>query len=252
MRIAIAFRGGFSLPNERHNGLANTGSGYQTRDALAKCLQSFKKHILACNHQHDIDIFIHSWALEIEKDFVSFLKPKKWLFENNEIYLDYLTSLENTSRLLKKKNYTRFFSKRKIINDDFNGLSHALSLEKVSRLIIENESAGSKYDAVFFYRPDLILVKDISFNDYQFDAISLNGMEKLKGDFHFFVPRKFGHVFLGLLDSVAKGNYHETHEWIRRYFMNHLNINVVCDSILPGVHQDVYRKAPKEWIKNLG
>ena len=38
----------------------------------------YKKHIFDCN---DVDVFIHSWSTDFEKEFIELYNPKKYLIE---------------------------------------------------------------------------------------------------------------------------------------------------------------------------
>ena len=63
-----------------------------------------KKHILDNN---DVDVFIHSWNIEFEKELVEIYKPKKYLIEQQ---IDFR---ERSLRLQSLK--SRWYSNKKVV-----------------------------------------------------------------------------------------------------------------------------------------
>ena len=106
-----------------------------------------KKHIFDNN---DVDVFIHSWSVEFEKELINTYKPKKYIFENQ---IDF------------KQNNIR----------DNSIKSRWYSTMKVTELKTQYEIENNfKYDFVMIYRFDCMFNKNINFeildNQYFYNA----------------------------------------------------------------------------------
>jgi hypothetical protein len=226
MKVALCMRGTVSKkigPFIRKNDLYES-SEYVDYTA---CYNSIKRHIINTNSEYSIDIFCQGWNLDLEKDIVSKYNPKKYCFENNANYNEYIYKLSDKET-------------------DFNGLSQALSFKKVIELKEEYEKENNiNYDIVIIYRYDVLLWKDIMLKDY----INLNNTIYVNahdadgnGDFHFIMNSEKANQFKCLVDSIKFGNRHAEHCWIRNYIIKYMKTNIKPDNIYPGVHQEVIRK----------
>lgn len=252
LKIAIAIRGGVSKKIGRQFGLFEQSlTPISKYIDIVPCANSFQRHILQPNCHHHIDIYLHSWTFEMQDKLIEMYKPSFYEFEKNALYSEKISEILKVSSrnrfknnpikiirdVFKGKNYNR-----QRFSEDFSGISQALAIERVLSLIFENESKRNPYDAIFIYRPDLILLKDIKFSDYRQDQITCNFMDGEKGDFHFFVPRMYAFEFSKLISSPFLGNFHEVHHWIGRYVRDYMNVSYGADSVMAGHDQEVLRK----------
>ena len=210
MKVAICLRGGVSSINST---FSNSKKEYVD---YVGCFNSIIKHIVNCN-SHDFSFYLQSWEIPIQKELINIYNPKKYLFEDNSLYTEYISSLcKNES--------------------DFGGVSQALAIKKAINLIDEN------YDLIIIYRPDVILLKDINLNLYDKNKIYCNAHEDANGDFHFIMNQDNANIFKNLIDSISLGNFHKPHFWIKNYVIKYMNSNIYNDDIIPGLHQEVLRK----------
>lgn len=252
MRIAIILRGGVSKRQGRQLGVI--GSNENSADSyinLRPCVNSFKRHILDVNNLESIDIYIHSWDPLLSNELCNLYSPQLIFSEKNYRYSrdiwrrvsesyyhqssKNLLSILNYYKILFEKNYDLY-------GGDFAGISQALAIKKGIELAIQAEDPNCPYDAFFIYRPDLILLKDIIFNNYKLDQITCNNFRGELGDFHFFIPRKYVEPFRDLYDSPMLGNFHDVHQWIGRYVKEYLKVPYGSDNIVAGIDQEVLRK----------
>ena len=82
MKVAIIFKGGMS---RKVGNLLNPGE----IDAKSEFINyicaynSYKKHIIDANPNHEIDTFIHCWHPELEEELTELYNPKVIVTENN-------------------------------------------------------------------------------------------------------------------------------------------------------------------------
>lgn len=183
---------------------------------------SLKIHLLnnSKNQNYHFDTYIHSWCLEKENELIKLYNPKKYLFEDNNIYSDEI-------------------NRRCIDEKDFGGISQSLSMKKSINLMY---SSNIEYDIVILYRPDILLYKDFDLDKYDSNVITVNGHPNCHGDFHFVMSYSNALKFRGLYDSALTGNKHLAHIWICNFIRNILKITLTSDDIEPGKHQEVLRK----------
>jgi hypothetical protein len=181
---------------------------------------SIKRHIFQANPSCDFDVFLHGWNVDLEDNMCSLYKPKKWLFEDNNIYSDDIKS-------------------RTRVPDDYAGISQALAMKNSIELIDGN------YDYVILYRPDVLLWKDMLLEKYDSSKIYVNAHPNANGDFHFVMNQKNAVDFCGLYDSPKNGNFQQNHAWIKRYVYQFMKQKLEMDDIRPAIHQEVVRKILK-------
>ena len=112
----------------------------------------FLEHIIKPNiEKYDIDIFLQSWNPDLQEQLINLYKPVSYLFEDNNLY-------------------SNEFQKHIAENDylhKYAWASSSLAIKKSIELKEEYENKNNlKYDLVLIYRPDLILIKDMNFDNY--------------------------------------------------------------------------------------
>ena len=231
MKVAICMRGAigkvgtwgqrFSLKNSLYN------DDRQYVDYL-KCYNSIHRHIITPNiNDYDIDFFLQCWNTDLEDNLCQLYKPKKHIFENNQIYN---TDIESLCREA----------------GDFGGISQALAIQKTIQLKECYETENMlKYDIVIVYRYDVLIWKDLCLSTYEFNnnnnTIYVNGHPGCNADFHFIMKNNLSFNFKFLYNSIRQGNFHITHSWIRNYIINYMKINIKCDQIIAGKFQEALR-----------
>lgn len=244
-KVAICLKGAVSKVGKTHdrfyykNDLYRIGE-YIDYEAVAK---SIFNHIVEPNKNYEFDFFLHSWNYDLKNELVNLYKPKKFLFENNNVYNDIISSVITAS-------------------EDFGGVSGGLSKKKSIELkeIYEIES-GVKYDIVIVYRYDVLLWKNMILDYYDTtNFIYVNAWHGSKNaDFHFVMSNENSQKFKYLYDSVVLyNNTHKFHHWIKNYIENILKIPMAEDTIEAGVFQEhmrvigndnVLQKILKKYIK---
>ncbi len=159
-RVAICLKGAVS----RKTGNLHTGkifyeyrqsySNYCDYKSVYNC---FLEHIIKPNcEKYDIDIFLQSWNPDLQNELINLYKPVSYLFENNIIY-----STEFKNKLHEIGDHGGEHS------DKYAMVSNSLAIKKSLQLKENYENKNNfKYDLVMIYRPDVILVKDINFDNY--------------------------------------------------------------------------------------
>jgi hypothetical protein len=251
MKIAILLRGGVSKISGRHLGVINSDDAKDDFLNILCCFNSFKKHILDVNPSITIDVYIHTWSVDLIDLLKKLYSPIRIVGEVNQIYeKDILErvelSIKSRIRSKIKSRIANFFGLYKRdsldIAGDFAGISQSLAIKKSIELTLESEDKAEKYDAFFLYRPDLLLLKDLYFHKYSLEEITCNFMGNDQGDFHFFVPRKYVENFSNLYNSPYYGNFHDVHHWIKRYVKEFMGVKFISDDIRAGHDQEVLRK----------
>jgi len=191
---------------------------------------SIVKHIVNVNPDYDIDFFIHCWNEDLQESLVSLYKPVSYLFEDNRKYEDEIKS--------KCRG-----------NDNYGGISHALSIKKVLELQ-ENYSNNNKinYDIVVLFRPDILIWKDISFPKYDLNNFYIDGSPDCCGEMYFVMSFKHSLLFKDLYLSVEAGNPYRVHLWTKLYLINYCKIPIRMDDLIPGRDCEVLRKIDKNSI----
>jgi hypothetical protein len=227
-KVAICLKGAVSKVGKTHdrfyykNDLYREGQ-YIDYESVAK---SIVKHIIEPNKDFEFDFFLHSWNYDIKNELINLYNPKKFLFEDNKVYNDVISSVITNS-------------------EDFGGVSGGLSKKKSIELkeIYEIESRIN-YDVVIVYRYDVLLWKDMILGDYDTtNFIYVNAWRGSKNaDFHFVMSNENAHKFKYLYDSVVLyNNLHKLHHWIKNYIENIIKIPITEDTIEAGISQEHMR-----------
>lgn len=185
---------------------------------------SIKKHIFETNVNYDIDTFIHCWNEDLKEELIKLYKPKDYIFEANDEYIDEINM-------------------RIKMPGHFAYASQALSIKKVIQLKEKYERINKfKYDIVVIYRPDTILIKDMKFDYYNFDeGIYTSHFYDCIGEFHFLLSNEDSRAFKGLYDSFLIGNEPISHYGIKNFIINFIHKKITQDDIVAGQHQEVAR-----------
>lgn len=135
-RIALCLSGKIG------NTLGKSGNHNSEYKVLQKGFEHYERHVL---NKNDVDVFIHCWDQELEKETLELYKPKKHKFEPQVHFNipDYVKGDANR----KNNHYSRWYS-NKIVN----------------RLREEYEEENNfKYDFVMTSRFDLAFEVDVDF-----------------------------------------------------------------------------------------
>ena len=106
----------------------------------------YNKHILSKNN---VDIFIHSWSVDVEDKITNLYNPKSKSFEEQINFRDV-----NKGKHKNPDASHRFYSR-------FNSMKKSVQLK-----IDYEEKNNFEYDMVMISRLDLLWFTDIDFNDY--------------------------------------------------------------------------------------
>ena len=235
-KVAICLRGAISKTSQR---FVNPGSLYNQGEYVnyVSVYNSIKKHIIDANPDATFDFFIQSWNVDLKDKLIELYKPKKYLFENNDLYKDEIVNnLNHTNKPLT----------------DFATSSQMLAIKK-SINIMKNYVEKSKYtdadfveyNKVILYRPDVLLFKDMIMDSYLPDKIYVNAHPNSGGDFHFVMNLKNSYEFSQLYETTKTNNCvtdHPLHGKIKMYVEHYMNKHLVMDNIIPGVNQEVLRQ----------
>jgi hypothetical protein len=222
-KVALCIRGAVSKTNRRFTSPSELYKDGKYVNYKA-CYISIIRHIVNYNTDYDFDIFIHSWNIDLKEDLCKLYKPKKFLFENNDLYKD---------EILNKIND----------NAQFAQCSQSIGIKKSIELMNEYEMEENIiYDIVIIYRPDVLLWKDMDLKKLQINSeyIYVNG--NCNGDFHFIMNSGCAKEFANLYYSIDAGNKPIHHHWIQQYIRNWMNKKLIMDDIKPGRDQEVLRK----------
>jgi hypothetical protein len=224
-RAALCIRGAVSKVVSNYT---YKGSMYTNKNEYVKyesVYKSIKKHIIDANPDYDIDIFIHSWSVDIKEHLIDLYKPTLSLFEDNNMY-----SSEIDSKCCSSK--------------DYGGISQALTIQKVLNLKEQAEFFNKyNYDIVILFRPDVLIWTDMIFSSYDLSYFYTDGHKgDNTGDMHFVMSSEHSKQFKYLYQSADYGNKHGEHSWIKTYIVNYCKFPMRCDRIVPGLHEEVLRK----------
>ena len=98
MKIALCLMGAVGAAEKKY------GVGHPIDPRIGHYF--YKKHIFDCN---DVDVFIHSWSTDFEKEFIELYNPKKYLIEKqiNFNQNDVRTPIKNLNTISKKQDYNK-------------------------------------------------------------------------------------------------------------------------------------------------
>lgn len=221
-KVAIILRGGMSKIS---GGFSNPDDIYREDEYINfDCVYvSIRKHIIETNSEYDFDFFIQSWNPDLKEDLIEIYSPIAHSFEDNDIYKDAINkkladSLSDSSK--------------------FSQVSQALSIKKACELI---EPFTNEYDRLIFYRPDVLLWKDMILSNYNQDVVYCNNFVGNRGDFHFVLNPKHLQTLKSTFDSISLFNQPNPHEVYSRHMAN-TNTPFQGDNIIAGTDQELVRR----------
>ena len=232
-KVALCLSGAIGF---NHGHMRGMNSIYRSRNYIdyKKCANSTMKFMVEPNQEkYDIDIFCHCWTTDLEQELITLYSPKKALVEDNTQYNTLI------SGLCKE-------------NGDFSGISKSLSMRKSVELKEAYEAENNiVYSTVIIYRYDSLLWKPLVLDTYTGldDTIYVSSGANGNGEFHFVMANAVSAVFKNLIDSIAIGNRHIFHSWIKNYVVNYMKYKIKEDEISAGVHQEVLRKVGEYSIR---
>jgi hypothetical protein len=221
-KIALILRGGIS--NTR--GKLSIDKNIDNKDYVNfKCVKnSLYKHLILNNKNYNFDFYVHSWNLDLKQDLIELYNPKNSSFENNELYIN------DIKDKLSKCNASLEF---------YNQASQALAIKKSFELI---KDSLYDYKYIIFYRPDVLLWKNLDLSRYDIDNIYCNNYGDGQGDFHFVMSSRNAEKFSLVYDYLCEDNPPIDHIYIPKYSEKSMGKKILCDNIEAGVHQEVVRK----------
>lgn len=105
--------------------------------------EHYKRHILDIN---DVDVFIHSWSIDLAEELIETYKPQKSIFQKQKRF----SWLDRRNNDQKHRAYSRWYSSKKTIE-----LKKAYEIEN-----------GFVYDWVMVSRLDLVFFTDVVFEKF--------------------------------------------------------------------------------------
>jgi len=208
-------------------------------DIILSCYNTIIKHIVNTNTLYNFDFYIHSWNYELESYINTLYKPVLSMFEDNthhEEIISEITGQKPTAR----------YPSRSMKNSNYNQGSQCLSIKKVTKLL-ESNLDKKKYKYVFYYRPDVILNKDIFLKDYYVDEfIYTNNFSG--GDFHWVMNVEDSLKFSEIFEKNTFG--WNCHDYVDKFIEKHIGKRIKRDSINPGRlgDQEVFCKSDISFI----
>jgi hypothetical protein len=226
-RVALCIRGAVSRKRRPVKYIDDTSLPLEEYIDINVIYNSIKKHIIDCNKNYKIDIFIHCWDMNLEEDLVTLYKPVKYLFENNNKYKSEMKSK------LHPNAHPR----------EYNQASQLLTIQKVIMLKEEYEKVNNfYYDKVILYRPDLLLWKDMILDTYDNKKVYVNQWSgNSLADFHFVMSNFNSKKFKCMYDILDNTIEHILHSYIKYYVENYMGLQLVEDNIKAGHDQEVLR-----------
>lgn len=143
MKVALCFYGLLGgIKGKSGEGIGNS------KDVLDLAFPQFKKHILDNN---DVDVFIHSWDVNLKQEIVELYNPVSTKFENQKLF--YISPpLENTKRV--QNHFSRWYS-----------------CQEVVKLKTKYEEENKfEYDFVALSRQDIAWQVDVNFSEFDNDC----------------------------------------------------------------------------------
>ena len=198
--------------------------------------RDWKKYII---DENDVDVFIHSWELDLEDYLVESYQPKKYQMEKQVIFKP--EHKEDNSR--NRACYSRFYGFKKVIElkqkyEKDNNFKYDCVVVSRFDLAWNRSVKFSDYDMSYFYNVELI--KDGTWFGYPRNT-HLKGTKERKEimDWFFFSNSEFMDRFSLLYDYI--GHYNKTiYQWkgMSPHFLIYAyleEIGVIPDLLKPGL-----------------
>ena len=275
MKVALCLHGlvgNISKKSGEKDNFVQGGKGYK-RAAKSKELVldlahlHWDKYILSPK-ENDIDIFIHSWDVNLKDYIVSKFNPKSYFFEKQVVF-DMPYFIYQKYKLPASSRYDYNISLRAHkLNRIQNHYSKWYSFEKSIDLALEyGKNNNIKYDCIMGSRFDVAIKKEIVFDKYNMDCIwkvggppwdgslkvqdhlffsnedKMEKFKKLYGDMNFYLRQ-------GKMCPVRISN----HRLARRHIAEVLVGKLRPDDFIkrnPGVSDKDYRKYCKKYKRSF-
>jgi hypothetical protein len=215
-RAAIFLRGAVSHAHGKIAASTQSEARYVNFYCTRKSIQ---KHIIEANPDVQFDFFMHSWNYELRDELIDLYSPKSFSFENN-------------------KNFEQEIQSKLYNGGSFAQVSQFLSFKKACELVkTYSLRTRTNYDYIIAYRPDVMLWKDMTLENYPKDKVVVNKWLSCLGDFHVVFNQGFLDRMIGMYDLI--GNVRpEPHHIIVNCFSD----VIAMDEIQAGEHQEITRK----------
>ena len=241
-RIALVYRGGIPKVNSRF-------SAQSTSDALpyvdfVRCLEGVERHIKQANPEYDFDTYIHCWNQELQGELTRILSPKNFSFSNQAkyrvgIWLRVTASYFNDLRVNGTNSFIMKLNKVSL-QREYAGIAQSLSIRLALNLIPPDKEM--EYSYIILLRPDVLLSRDLTLNQYKGSKITLNNSGNLRGDFRFVFNPIYLEGFRSLYNSTLRGHVHKVHYWIPKHLLRLYGEVLDEDCIVAGKDEEVIRK----------
>lgn len=220
-KAALILRGGIS----NTYGKLSISNDARNKDYINfRCVKnSLQKHLIDYNSEFHFDTYIQSWNIELREDLVNLYNPISTIFEDNSIYAE---------------EFKQILIKCETNEKHYNQVSQALSIKKSFQLVKNVD----RYDCIIFYRPDVLVWKNIDLDKYNLNKIYCNNYGYGQGDFHFIMSPSNARKFHLVYDFLSKENPPIDHMYIPKHVRDFTGQEILCDNIESGVDQEVVRK----------
>lgn len=161
----------------------------------------------------NMDVIVHNWAYPLEKEFRKVFKPVQAKFQDFR---------ELMPKFLEEAG-----------GGNMNQISWSYSIKQaVNLMLAEENKTGTKYDAVIFFRPDVMLLKEMSIDEILKDhrKVYVENYHCGRSDIHFVMSRNNA-VKFGKLYNWAKGRSTKAHQWVMQYINEGMKTYQARDSI---------------------
>jgi hypothetical protein len=222
MRVAILIKGAVSKVSGKFN---LPGQLYREGEYInyRAVYNSIVKHIVTPNPDCDFDFFIHSWNTDLEESLSEVYNPVAARYDDNNLF---------------KEDIIKTLTAAGCEHSCFALTSHALSIKLGCELIEQYvDLTGDPYDLVIFYRPDIMMWKDMKLSNYDKEAITLDNWQDFRGEMHFVMNYQNMIRFKGVYDSISPSNPPKEHCLFNNFLLNVLKANVQQDDIVAGVDE---------------
>jgi len=193
---------------------------YVNFKSVYNCIQ---EHFVKPNKNYNFDFFIHCWNKDLQEDLVSLYNPKKFRFDDNNLYKqDIIDKVISSNCELKS----------------FALTSHSLSIKFGCELIEQYVSeTNTDYDLIIIYRPDILTLKDLILDNYDRSAITLDNYQDFRGEMHFVMSYESMISFKNIWDTISVNNPPKEHCLFKNYIEKYTNIPLKQDNIVAGIDE---------------
>ena len=195
MKIALCLNG--LVGNKKRKSFHNKDVTTQDKlECLKLAAKTWQRHVFDLNN---IDVFIHSWEVDIEKEIRTFFNPKKYKFEP-QIIFD-IEHKPNTNRT--QAHYSRWYGVKQAVNlklqyEEENNFEYDAVIVSRFDLAWSNNLILSEYDMKYFYVNSIII-------DGQWWGFPKSSHAELM-DYYFYSNSNYIDHFSLLYDNLGKYN----------------------------------------------